>query len=209
MARIDCASAEQEYVPTHGTRVAVRSPTENPSDSKYGGGGELCPMSQPKAAAGALQGAPQRVIQDAAIIRCAFNVMSGREVEETFFVREYRIWHRYIEAEFDRTYVSQMANSPSHVVFLTALTHTQKMLYVYMCHELGFDYQPDGPELLKLWPTKIDVRMPTLVTSEKGIVHRLHLSDVRRYSRGRFKMFIDSHIDGVISICGECPGLIL
>lgn len=150
-------------------------------------------------------GEPQRVIRDDSTVRCAFNVMPGREVEETFFIHEYRLWHRYIEAEFDRKYISQMAHSPSHVVFLTALTHTQKMLYVYMCHELGIPYEPNGPERLKLWPSKVEVRMPKMITSETGIVHRLHITDLVRFGDSRFKLIVESKIDNLIAIDGEVP----
>jgi hypothetical protein len=130
-------------------------------------------------------------------------------VEETFVIREYRLWHRYIEAEFDRRYVSQMAHSPSHVVFLTALAHTQKMLYVYLCHELGIPYEPDGPERIKLWPSKVEVRMPKLVTAEVGVVQRLHVTDLVRYGDRRFKMYAESKIDHVIALKGEIPAFLV
>jgi hypothetical protein len=163
------------------------------------------PMSQPNDPASDSQGEPQRVISDASTVRCAFNVMPNREVEETFFVREYRLWHRYMEADFDRTYLSQMAHSPSHIIFLTALTHVQKMLYVYLCHELSIPYEPDGPERMKLWPSKVNVRMPKLVTTEQGIVHRLHITSLRRYGDTKLKVVVRSKIDNVISIDGEVP----
>jgi hypothetical protein len=163
------------------------------------------PMSQPNAPASDSLGEPLRVIRDASTVRCAFNVMPDREVEETFFVREYRLWHRYMEAEFDRKYISQMAHSPSHIIFLTALTHGQKMLYVYLCHELGIPYEPEGAERMKLWPSKVNVRMPKLVTAEQGIVHRLNIISVKRYGDTKLKVVFRSKIDNVISIDGEVP----
>lgn len=150
-------------------------------------------------------GPPVTVIRDQSELRVEFNVMPGKPVREEFYVREYRIWPRYIEAEFDRTYMSSMAHSPSHVIFLTALVHCQKMLYVYLCHELGFSYEPNGPERLKIWPTKMDIRLPDLVTPEIGLVHRMQVRDVRRIDARRLKVEAESRINNSLSIVGESP----
>jgi hypothetical protein len=151
------------------------------------------------------EGEPLKVIRDHSSISMRFNIMAGRFVEETFLAKEFRIWDRYIEVEFDRTYHSDMEKSPSHVIFLTSLALTQKLIYLYLCHEFGFDYQPGALELLKIWPTKIDVRTPAMVTSEKAIVHRLYITDIKSYGEKRFKALIQSKVDNTVAIDAEVP----
>lgn len=146
---------------------------------------------------------PCRIIKDFSTVDLRFNVMPGKFVNETFFIKEYRIWNRYIEAEFDRRYVSDMRNSPSHVIFLTALTHVQKMLYLYMCHELHLNYLPEGDEALKIWPSKVNVKMPQMITSEVGIVHSLWITDLIVYESKSYKLGVHSKINNVVRIDGE------
>ena len=100
------------------------------------------------------------VIPEQHISELSFNVMPGRPVQERLLIREYRVEDRYAEAHFDREYASSMQNSPSHLIFLSALVHTQKLLYLALCREFGFHYDPDGPERFKIWPTKVEVRIP-------------------------------------------------
>src|SRR5579884_1602489 len=75
------------------------------------------------------------VVVDRATQEIQFNVMPARPVSETLRPKEYRIWNRYIEAEFDREYYSSMLNSPDHLIFLTALIQVQRIVYIYLCHE--------------------------------------------------------------------------
>ena len=57
-----------------------------------------------------------------------FNVMAGRPVTEVLHFRSYEVNQDYARGVFDRTYTSAMKASPSHLVFLTALVHLQKMM---------------------------------------------------------------------------------
>jgi hypothetical protein len=148
---------------------------------------------------------PLQTVREATRVRMAFNVMPDKPVEETLFIREYRIWDRYIEATFDRQYVSSMEKSPSHLIFATALAHTQKLLYVYACHEFGVPYDPYGPERFKLWPTKVEVKMPQMVREEADLVHCLYLTDIKHVGDRVFKFFVKSRINNLIAIDGEVP----
>jgi hypothetical protein len=139
-------------------------------------------------------GEPACVIRDGSTVALRFNVMPDLFVEETFFLREYRIWPGYIEADFDRSYASEMKHSPSHVVFLTALAHCQKLAYVYLCHELSLPYDPGAEEKLKVWPTKVSVSMPQMVTPETGLVHQGWILDLRRPRAGQHKAVVRSKI---------------
>jgi len=126
---------------------------------------------------------------------CRFNVMPDRPVEETLKVREYRCGPGYVEAHFDREYRSSMASSPSHLIFLTALAHTQKMLYLALCREFSLPYDPKGAELFKMWPTKIEVKIPTLLAQEKDCVQQLWLRSVKKLPNGARRAVIDVRVD--------------
>ena len=127
--------------------------------------------------------------------RCSFNVMPDRPVEETMKVREYRYRKGYVEAHFDREYRSSMSASPSHLIFLTALAHTQKMLYLALCREFDLPYDPQGAELFKMWPTKVEVKIPTLLAQEKDLVQKLWLRSVKRLPNGACRAVIDTRVD--------------
>ncbi|MFQ6673820.1 MAG: hypothetical protein ACE5GH_03410, partial [Fidelibacterota bacterium] len=124
-------------------------------------------------------------------------------VEETRFLKEYRIWHRYIEAIFDREYHSSMRKSPDHLMFLTALVHLQKMFYAYICYEFDLDYEPLKPEVVKIWPTVLNISMPKLITKNRDIVHRLQVTDVFQRNEKSYTISAVSSIDNTLSIAGE------
>ncbi len=117
-------------------------------------------------------GLPLKVIRDDSKIDLNFNVMPDRPVGERFHLKEYRIWNRYAEVTFDREYFSSMEKSPDHLIFLTGLAHCQKILYVYLSHELGFEYDPKGKEVLKYWPTSVHVEMPKMVRQNHDVVQK-------------------------------------
>lgn len=112
--------------------------------------------------------------------RIDFNVMPDRPVREGLRIREFRLGPNWIEAEFDRTYESSMAESPSHLTFVSALIQMQKVTYVYSCHRFGFDPNVRGPEALKIWPTDLSIVMRDMVTDEKRLVHRMDFTSYRK-----------------------------
>ena len=75
-----------------------------------------------------------------------------------------------------------MERSPSHLIFLSTLVHTQKLLYLALCREFGFEYDPNGGESFKMWPTKINVRIPELIEEEEGLVQKLWVTDLRQFN---------------------------
>jgi hypothetical protein len=135
--------------------------------------------------------------------RIEFNVMAGRMVEETLFPREYRIDGECVEARFDRQYRSAMRNSPDHLIFLSALVQLQKIVYIYFCNKLGHNYDPLAPEILKIWPTNINVALPKMITSSKDVVHRVVMQEVRALGKQRYFVRTQSDIDGTLRIDGE------
>lgn len=137
--------------------------------------------------------------------RMSFNVMPGRPVTETLHIREYRVGEDYIEARFDRTYESEMRNSPSHLIFLSALAHLQKMIYVYGCHRLGLGYDPHGPEVLKIWPTVVRVEMSKMIRDETDLVHRAEFDAFDRVGANRYHLHVRSNVNDILQIGGETP----
>ena len=133
-----------------------------------------------------------------------FNVMAGRPVREELHVHEYRVGSRYAEAHFDREYHSSMSKSPSHLIFLSTLVHTQKLLYVALCREFGFAYEPKGPERFKLWPTKVSVRIPELIPEEENLVQRLWIVGLQQFNPTTYRARLETRVGSLFVTC-TCP----
>lgn len=151
---------------------------------------------------------------DAVIPECVdnklqFNVMPERAVTETLHIKEYRLSQNYIEAHFDRTYESAMLKSPSHLIFLSAVAHYQKMLYVYGCHHLDLGYDPFGPEKLKIWPTVVKIEMPRMLRNETGLVHRVYIDSFESVGPKRYHITTHSDVNNCVFISGESPLFVL
>jgi len=126
--------------------------------------------------------------------RLEFNVMAGRPVTEVLHFRSYEVNEAYARGVFDRTYTSAMKASPSHLVFLTALVHLQKMLYMILCRRWELTYDANGPEQLKIWPTNIEVKVPELVVEEHDLVQEAWLRELREVRGGRCRFVIETRI---------------
>ncbi len=133
-----------------------------------------------------------------------FNVMPDRPVSETLSVKRYVVGDRYAEAHFDRSYQSSMQNSPSHLIFISTLVHTQKLLYMALCREFGFEYDPHGDERFKMWPTKISVRIPELITEETGLVQKLWVKEVKQFNDTTYRVVLETRV-GSLVVETVCP----
>ncbi len=142
------------------------------------------------------------VIKESSTNILSFNVMPGKPVEEKLFIKEYRIGLKYIEGIFDRSYHSTMKASPSHLIFLSVLVHWQKLVYVYFCHHFGLEYNPQGREIIKIWPTKINIKLPKLETDESNIVQKFWIQELKEINKGRYKI-IGKSIVNSIEMSGE------
>jgi hypothetical protein len=134
----------------------------------------------------------------------SFNVMAGKPVSETLHVHRYLVGDRYAEAHFDRTYTSSMKASPSHLIFLSTLVHTQKLLYIALCREFGFEYDAEGPEHFKLWPTKVNVRIPELIAEEEKLVQKLWITELTQFNEKTYRAKIETRV-GSLVMTGTCP----
>jgi len=141
-----------------------------------------------------------KIIRDRAKVKSSFNVMNGKSVEETFHVKEYRVWRRYAETIFDREYFSSMEKSPDHLIFITGLVHSQKLLYLLLCEEFEFKYVPHGQEALKIWPTHVDVQMPRMVRKSKDLKQRMWIHEIQNVGNNQYQVKLTSDYEGVIEI---------
>ena len=129
---------------------------------------------------------PAKIISEWSETKISFNVMPGKNVKETLHIKEYRVWENRVEGIFDREYSSSMIRSPDHLIFLTALVHLQKLIYVFLCHKLGFEYDPHGDEKLKIWPTRIDTGIPSMIRKKTNLVQSFEATDFYRRPDGSF-----------------------
>jgi hypothetical protein len=127
-----------------------------------------------------LEGRALHTVSDNSTVDCSFNVMPGKFVQERLLIREYRVWEGYAETTFDRQYSSAMLNSPSHLVLLSLLAHSQKLAYIWTTLHMGLGYDPDGPEKCKFWWSTINCHLPKLVPEEIGIIQSLSITRFRR-----------------------------
>ena len=129
-----------------------------------------------------------------------FNILPNKNVKESIYVKKYILNKRKIEAVFDRKYVNDMIESPSHLVFLTSLVHLQKMIYIYLCYEFGFSINLTGKENLKIWPTKLNIELPKLVTDTKDVVQTIEINSLRKIDKKTYFGKCKSYINGFPSI---------
>ena len=149
------------------------------------------------------------VIREEVDNRISFNVMPDRPVTETLHIKEYRVGPGYAEAHFNRRYESAMLKSPSHLIFLTAVVHLQKIIYVYGCHHLKLGYDPYGSERLKIWPTHLEVNMQKMIRDESDLVHRVYFDAFERIAFKRYHLKVRSNVNDILHIDGETPLFVL
>ena len=143
------------------------------------------------------------VIEETTDSTLEFNVMSERPVRETLHIKRYRIGERCITAEFDHSDVNSMLKSPSHLIFLSALIHSQKLMYVYACHKLGLECDLYGPEVLKICPTNIEVQMTRMLRNEIDLVHTAHIESFECVAKGHYYERMRSNVNDCEYMNGE------
>ncbi len=111
----------------------------------------------------------RRSFEDKSSQNVSFNVMPSQNVSESLTPNQYSVGRRIARVVFNRDYETEMEKSPSHMVFLSALVQWQKLIYLVMCEEHGVDYNPNGKEIFKIWPTDVRCCLPVLVTDEEGL----------------------------------------
>ena len=152
---------------------------------------------------------PSRVFEETTSVTVAFNIMPGRRVEETLYCKEYRVWDDYGEATFSRKYLSEMEQSPSHLIALTALCHTQKLLYVCLCHRFGIEYNAFDKERIKIWPMEANIKMPSLITRTENLIQRIAITAPEQRGAKTFQCTLQTIIDDSMEISANVPFVLL
>src|SRR5262245_18419861 len=62
-----------------------------------------------------------------------------------------------------------MEKSPSHLVFLTAEAHAQKLAYIALAETLGTPHDPTQKEYFKIWWTACYCNVPKMIRDEKNL----------------------------------------
>lgn len=150
-----------------------------------------------------------RTIEERAHQELVFNVMPERPVREDLHVTHYRVGRRYAEAHFSREYKSAMKKSPSHLIFISAQVQTQKLIYLAMCEEFGFEYVPGADELLKVWPTRVDVSLPRMVRDEDGLIQKLSVTRITAVQEGIYSATFEVTVSGMINLTVDAKIYIL
>lgn len=154
-------------------------------------------------------GDPIAIVRENSILRCEFNVMPHKPVAESLFIKEYRVWPWYVEGIFDREYASSMLNSPQHLVFLTALAHTQKLAYVWAAHHFGFGYETGAPEKVKFWWNRVNIKLPKLITTEVGCVQTFEVTRFRRLSDKKYSLHFEMRVESGLFVEGSTPVFVI
>ena len=149
------------------------------------------------------------IISDKAIQKIRFNVMHDKHVEEILYIKEYRVWDNAIEAIFDRDYYTEMAASPDHLIFLSALVNLQKMVYIYMHYYLDIDYSVSDEEKIKIWPTDLNLSMPKMIFDKKNVKHRMDIKSIKYVGDGKYYVIANTHVNDIVKISGKALAIIL
>jgi hypothetical protein len=147
--------------------------------------------------------APSSVIRDDSIVKMHFNIMPDRRVAETLRFKEYRVWQNYAEADFDRSYESEMENSPSHHVFLTAEAHAQKLAYIALAESLGRPYVPTEKEYFKIWWTCCYCNIPKMIRVEENLQQVLWVTEFVKTGPKAYKLEAYSRVCESMEIWGR------
>ena len=126
----------------------------------------------------------------------SFNILPNKDVKETINVEKYILSKRKIEAVFNRNYTNKMIKSPNHLIFLTSLVHLQKMIYIYLSYEFGFSLSLNKKEHMKIWPTKINIELPKLITKTENINQVIQIKSLRKTGEKSYFGTCISSIEG-------------
>jgi len=135
--------------------------------------------------------------------RVLFNVLPNKDVKEDIIIKKYILKKRYIEAIFDRQYISSMRQSPDHLIFLSSLVQLQKLIYVYLCYEFGLSINLEGDEKIKIWPTNLNINMPKMITKNKNISQKIFINSLRKTGKKTYFGKCESTIDGIVKISAD------
>ncbi len=109
----------------------------------------------------------------------SFNAMPGKNIEEVLRPRVYFAGRDVARVVFDRGCETALERGPRHLLFLSALIQWQKLIYIMMSHRLGLGYDLNGPEVLRIWPTEVQCRMPTMIPEDSNLLQDAVMSKLQ------------------------------
>ena len=144
----------------------------------------------------------QTVIQDNSIQNLKFNVLNDKNVEEKLSFSKFVIKADAIETYFDREYKTDMAKSPDHYIFLSALVNLQKMIYVLMCKKFNIPYKKNDKERFKIWPISVDVKMNGMIRKKKNLMQDFKIDAIEKISDTKYHISGESTSESTVHIKG-------
>jgi len=139
-------------------------------------------------------------VQDADFVQARFNIMKGKEISEKISFDNFVLGENFIEATFDREYMSEMDHSPSHVTMTVIPLLTQRIYYVWACHHFGIPYNPEGEEKIKLWPTWLEFKYPKLIENEQSLNYRVDITSLKKLEDNKYYSKLQSTVNNELEI---------
>jgi hypothetical protein len=146
-------------------------------------------------------------VQDTDSVQASFNIMKGKQISEKISFDQFNIGDDFVEATFDREYMSEMDHSPSHVTMTVIPLLTQRLCYVWACQKFGIKYSPEGEEKIKLWPTWLEFKYPKLIESEKALNYRVDITSLKKVDDNKYYSQLTSTVNNELEI--NVKGLII
>ena len=132
-----------------------------------------------------------------------FNVMPGKNVTEKLIFEKYIVSRKKIQAFFSREYKTEMAKSPDHFIFLSALINLQKIIYILMCKHFGVEYNSNRSEKFKIWPIKTDVQINGMIRKTKDIIQDFEIISIQEIAQNKYMLKGVSSSESSIIIKGS------
>ncbi len=139
-------------------------------------------------------------INDQDFVQAKFNIMKGKEISEKISFSSFRVGDYFVEATFDREYMSEMDHSPSHITMTVIPLLTQRVCYGWLCHHFDLPYAPDGDEKVKMWPTWLEFKYPNLISSEKSLNYKVKITSFKQIQEKQYLSRIQSTVNNELEI---------
>lgn len=130
-----------------------------------------------------------------------YSAMPEAQTSEILTMKRFLVAQDSITAEFDYCCVS-----PDPLGYLrmeAALIQIQKIIYVFCCARLGLPVDTTGRELLKVWPTRVDVSKKGEIGDAESVTHRIGFSEFRKIDSSRYFITVESTVNDSLLIGGD------
>ena len=132
-----------------------------------------------------------------------FNVLPRKNVTEKLIFEKYIVSKNKIQAFFSREYQTEMAKSPNHFIFISALINLQKIIYILMCKHFNVEYNSNGSEKFKIWPIKTDVQINGMIRKTTNIIQDFEIESIQELAKNKYMLTGVSSSESTIIIKGS------